>query len=274
MRIAYREGVKKLLSEYRDVVKNEIEEGIRWKRKIKNGKISATDEKKLLKDICGQLLVQGRGSSGVRTQLETIQQWDINNFEREVNNIGMSDRKKQKLREILQYVKNNSISDWINALSLERDNIPRMGPKSDDDFLKSHGFYRHVPIDRHTQRFLFRTGIIHWYFKKNTSKNSKEDILTLFGGSYEEKYRLFQKILVEFCEAFCTDICLSSPVGKLRISENPGLIDIVIWRHCGEDKEYGCKNICGSKPKCKICVFKETCLWNISYYTLPHATKV
>ena len=265
--MAYKEGIKKLLSEYSDVVKKEIEYGVGWRRKIESGKLSATDQENLLKDICGQLLVQGRGSKGVGTQLdsikEKIKQWDIKNLERNLGNIGMSDRKTQKLGEILRYVKANSISDWINALCGEGGNIPRMGPKSDDDFLKSHGFYERVPVDRHTQRFLFRTGIIHWYFKSNVGKNSKEDILTLFGIGYEEKYRLLQKILVEFCKAFGDDVYIPSSIGNLRLSENPGVIDIVIWRHCGEDKKLGCRNICGSKPECNICVFREMCLWNM-----------
>lgn len=175
----------------------------------------------------------------------------------------MSDKKMQKLKAILQYIKDHSIRDWVNTLQKEGDNIPRMGPKSDDDFLKSHGFYERVPVDRHTQRFLFRTGIIHWYFKSNVGKNSKEDILTLFGRGYEKKYRLLQKILVEFCKAFGDDAYLLSPIGKLRLSENPGIIDIMIWRHCGENKKLGCRNICGSKPECNICVFRETCLWNM-----------
>lgn len=53
-----------------------------------------------------------------------------------------------------------------------------MGLKSDDDFLKDHGFYENIPVDRHTQRFLFRIGAIHWYLKR---KN--DDVLTLFVGS-------------------------------------------------------------------------------------------
>jgi len=233
MKMAYKKGIKKLLSEYSAVVKKDIEYGVECRRKIQNKKLSATDQENLLKDICGQLLVQGRGSKGVGTQLdiieEKIQEWSIENLERNLDNIGMSDRKTQKLSEILQYVKDNSISDWINALYETGDNVPRMGPKSDDDFLKSHGFYERVPVDRHTQRFLFRTGIIHWYFKSNVGENSKEDILTLFGIGYEEKYRLFQKILVEFCKGFGDDIYILSPIGKLRLSENPGIIDIMIW---------------------------------------------
>ena len=59
-------------------------------------------------------------------------------------------------------------------------------------------------------------------------------------------YRLFQKIMIAFCEEFCDDITIYG----LKLSENPGILDMIIWRHCGESEEHGCKNICGSKPKC------------------------
>jgi len=170
----------------------------------------------------------------------------------------MSNRKIQKLSEILQYLKSNSIAVWVIKLHEDNNHIPRMGLKSDDDFLKSHGFYEHLPVDRHTQRFLFRTGIIQWYLKKDN-----DDVLPLFAWDYESKYKLFQKIGVVFCKEFCDDIYIQFPDGKLRLAENPGILDIVIWRHCGEDENLGCRNICGNIPRCNECIFKEACLWHI-----------
>jgi len=263
VKIEYREGIKRLLYEYSDLLKEEIKDGSIWREKIECERLSKEDKECLLKDLCSQILVQGRSSRGVTTQIidleKTIQKWDIENFEGNLSNIGMSEKKKEKLRAIINYMKENSISSWIKELHKGGNSVPRMGPKSDDDFLKDHGFYEHVPIDRHTQRFLFRTGIIHWYLKKGVG--SKEDILALFGINYEEKYKLFQRILVEFCKVFCDDVYAPSPKGELRLSENPGIIDIAIWRHCGEDIKHGCKNICGNIPKCDKCGFSETCLW-------------
>lgn len=74
MKIAYKEGIKKLLSEYSEVVKEGIEFGVAWRQKIENGKLSTTDQENILKDLCAQLLVQGRGSKGVGTQLDTIKE--------------------------------------------------------------------------------------------------------------------------------------------------------------------------------------------------------
>jgi len=258
---SYRNGIKNLLERYRETIDKEVEEGIEWRLKIiEAGKLSDEDYQKLLKDIVAQLLVQGRGAKGVETQINKIEniigEWRIENVERNLDNMGMSDGKKQKLKEILQYLENNPISKWIIKLHEGSNQIPRMGLKSDDDFLKTHGFYEHIPIDRHTQRFLFRTGIIHWYLKR-----SSDDVLDLFGGAYGQKYKLFQKIIVEFCRNFCNDIEILFPNGGLNLAENPGIFDIIIWRHCGEDENLGCKNICGNKPKCDKCVFKEACLW-------------
>ncbi|RLG90053.1 MAG: hypothetical protein DRO36_06725 [Candidatus Hecatellales archaeon] len=261
--IDYKKGIKILLDEYKEALNEEIRKGLMWRHKIENRRLSYEDQQELLKDIIAQLLVQGRGAKGVGTQINNIEEkiggWSIENVEKNLDSLGMSDRKVEKLTKILQYLKDNSISDWIIKLHEDNDQMRdmelSMGLKSDDDFLKDHGFYEHVPVDRHTQRFLFRTGIIQWYLKRN------DDVLTLFAGTYEEKYKLFQKIMVAFCKKFCDDIYVQTPSGELRLAENPGILDIVIWRHCGEDEELGCRNICGNRPKCNECVFKEACLW-------------
>lgn len=259
-KINFRNGVIKLLAEYKDIVKEEVKEGIGWRRKIEKNMLSDNDFQTLLKHICSQLLVQGRGAKGVETQIDSIEerigQWSIKNIKKNLGNMGMSDRKMRKLKEILRYLSNNSVNEWIIGLHKGISNIPHIGLKSDDDFLKNHGFYEHVPIDRHTQRFLFRTGILHWYLKRNN-----KEILILFQGTYNQKYELFQKTLVEFVKEFCGDIYVSLQNAKLPLAENPGILDILIWRHCGEDEFLGCKNICGSKPKCDKCVLKEACLW-------------
>jgi len=260
--IDYKNGIKILLDEYKDVLDEEIKKGLIWRYKIEDRKLSYEDQQGLLKDIIVQLLVQGRSAKGIETQLnnikEIIGEWSIENIEKNLDSLGMSDRKIQRLTEILQHLKSSSIDDWIIELHEDNNHIPRMGLKSDDDFLKTHGFYEHIPVDRHTQRFLFRTGIIRWYLKRNN-----DDVLTLFAGAYEGKYRLFQKIVVAFCKKFCSDVYIQTPNGELRLAENPGILDIVIWRHCGENENLGCRNICGNRPKCNECVLKGACLWYI-----------
>lgn len=249
--INYRNGIKRLLDEYEGIINESVKKGFKWREKIERKKLSDEDQQELLKEIIEQILIQGRGAEGVETQInkieKRIEKWSIENVEKNLNNMGMSDRKKQKLKEILEYLKSNSISEWIIRLD-KGDHIPRMGLKSDDDFLKEHGFYEHIPVDRHTQRFLFRTGIIHWYLKRNN-----DDVLTLFGSEYNSKYKLFRKIIVAFCREFCNDINISSPKGELNLAENPGILDIILWRHG--------RNICGNKPSCNECVFREVCLW-------------
>lgn len=262
--IDYKHGIKGLLEEYyKDALNEEIKKGLKWRHKIESRKLSHADQQELLKDIIAQLLVQGRGAKGVETQINNIKgiigEWSVESIERNLCCMGMSNRKIEKLKIILQYLKSNSICDWIIGLHEGNNSIPRMGLKSDDDFLKTHGFYEHIPVDRHTKRFLFRIGVIHWYLKRDSG-----DVLTLFRtGAYEEKYKLFQKIVVAFCKKFCDDVYIPTPSGELRLAENPGILDIVIWRHCGEDEKLGCRNICGNRPRCDECVFKEVCLWYI-----------
>lgn len=55
-----------------------------------------------------------------------------------------SNRKIEKLKIILQYLKSNSICDWIIGLHKGNNSIPRMGSKSDDDFLL-FGFLSIIP---------------------------------------------------------------------------------------------------------------------------------
>ena len=262
LELRYKEGINRLIEEYRDWLEKKIKEGLEWRDKIENNKLSEKDKETLLRDICVQILIQGRSSKGVKTQIKEIEKkigkWSIENLESNLASIGMSERKREKLKEILSCLKTHFISEWI--IKLHRDEIKdkkcRMGLKSDDDFLKDHGFYEHIPIDRHTQRFMFRTGIIHWYLKLHP----EEDILNLLSDVYEKRYKLLRNAIIEFCKTFCKDINIQVMDKKLNLAENPGILDILIWRHGGEDEELGCKNICGKKPKCEKCVFKHSCL--------------
>ncbi|WP_457752618.1 hypothetical protein [Thermococcus sp.] len=261
--LSYKEGLRKLVEEYRKNEKyrknldKKVDECLKWKEKIETDKLSQEKHEHLLKDIVEQLLLQGRGSKGVKTQLEKIEeiigQWSIENLEKNLDNLGMSNKKKEKLKRILEYLKEHEVTEWIKRLDNNDMFVPRLGPKSDEDFLKEHGFFGHVPVDRHTKRFLFRTGILHWYLKKN-EKNA--DVLKIF----EEDYEVFKRAIIEFCKTFGDNIKIGKKK-KLKLAENPGIFDIVIWWHCGEDNEEGCRNICGRYPRCNECVFKEHCLW-------------
>ena len=269
MNIDYKEGIKKLVEEYRDTVEEIVKEKNKCREKIENNNLSEEDYKKLLERIVRQILNMGTSATAVETQIskfkEEIGNWNIENILNNIDKLKIREKKnKEKLEKILKYIRDNSIRDWIIKLhnnklhNKDNNTIPTMGLKSDDDFLKELGFYEHVPIDRHIKRFLFRTGIIHWYFKEKSEKG--EDILTLFNNfnySYRDSYRLFQKIMKTFCKEFCDDITICG----LKLSENPGILDMIIWRHCGRSRKHKCKNICGSKPKCNKCVFKESCLY-------------
>ncbi len=108
--LSYKEGLRKLVEEYRKNEKyrknldKKVDECLKWKEKIETGKLSQEERERLLKDIVEQLLLQGRGSKGVKTQLkkidEIIGQWSIENLEKNLDNLGMSNKKKEKLKRI------------------------------------------------------------------------------------------------------------------------------------------------------------------------------
>jgi len=126
--IDYKNGIKILLDEYKEVLNEEIKEGLIWRYKIENRKLSYEDQQELLKDIIVQLLIQGRSAKGVESQINNINgvigEWSIENVEKNLDTLGMSDRKIQKLREILQHLKSNSIGDWIIELHEDNNHIP------------------------------------------------------------------------------------------------------------------------------------------------------
>ena len=84
--IDYKNGIKSLLGEYKDVLNEEIREGLIWRYKIENRKLTYEDQQRLLEDIITQLLVQGRSAKGVETQInnikEIIGQWSIENIKK------------------------------------------------------------------------------------------------------------------------------------------------------------------------------------------------
>lgn len=66
--IDYKNGIKILLDEYKELLNEEIKEGLIWRYKIENRKLSYEDQQELLEDIIVQLLVQGRGAKGVEAR--------------------------------------------------------------------------------------------------------------------------------------------------------------------------------------------------------------
>ena len=146
--IDYKKGIKILLDEYKEALNEEIRNGLMWRHKIENRRLSYEDQQELLKDIIAQLLVQGRGAKGVGTQINNIEEkiggWSIENVEKNLDSLGMSDRKVEKLTKILQYLKDNSISDWIIKLHEDNDQMRdmelSMGLKVMMIFLKTMDF--------------------------------------------------------------------------------------------------------------------------------------
>jgi len=263
----FRSGFKRLVEEYGQVVTEKINECLRLRHNIENRNSSLDFKKEIFRNIVNQINLQGRSADVTDKIMEEIEEkqpfrdgkigWFPEYFlDEEASGIKFldkfADRKKEKIIEISNQLRFKSVADWIiNLHNLRQRGQTVMGPKSDDDFLKEHGYFDRVPIDVHSQRFLFRIGILHYYSEKYQPNPSK-----FFSTNYNEKYESFQKALVSFCRDFLSGI----EIGGFDLAKNPGIVDLIIWRHCAESEEYHCKNICGDQPKCHRCCLKDSCL--------------
>lgn len=268
----FRSGFKKLVEEYGQAVTEKINECLQLKHNIENRNLSLDFRKEVFRTIINQIILQGRSADVTDKIMEEIEEeksfkdgkieWLPKYFldeEAEGTKILrqgpkklISNKKKEKIIEISKQLRFQPITDWIVDLhNRRRRGKTCMGPKSDDDFLKGHGFFDRVPIDVHSKRFLFRTGILHYYSKKEQHNPSK-----FFSTNYYKQYEVFQDALVSFCR----DSLSGMEVGGFNLAENPGVVDLIIWRHCAESEKHGCRNICGDQPKCDKCCFKDSCL--------------
>lgn len=262
----FRSGFEKLIEEYEQVVKKQIDRCLQLKDSIDNRNTSPEFRKEIFRSIVNQITLQGRSADITDKIMEEIEEktpfkngivewlpkYFLNKDSEGIRLLEkLSDRKRKKIIEISNQIRFQHVADWIKNLhKLRRRGQTLMGPKSDDDFLKEHGFFDRVPIDVHSKRFLFRTGILHYYSKKR-KPNPK-----FFSTNYNLQYENFQEALKSFCHDFLSGI----EVGGFDLAENPGVVDLIVWRHCAESEEYDCRNICGDQPKCVKCSFKNACM--------------
>jgi hypothetical protein len=264
-------GFKKLVAEYGHTVTKKIDACVRQRHMIESGRIDSVFRIDTFREIVNQVSLQGRSAAAsdkINGDIENDEafrkcriDWQPMHFE-DGNSEGIrilrryvSDRKMRKIMLISKELKSEEISDWILKLHrLRKQKKTIMGPKSDDDFLKEHGFFDRVPVDVHSKRFLFRTGILHFYAK--TKRHNPSDA---FSTDYRKQYEIFQDAIVTFCGDFLTGI----EIRNFDLGKNPGIVDLIIWRHCATSTKYDCKNICGAEPRCPECCFKHSCMYYI-----------
>ncbi|KXA90830.1 hypothetical protein AKJ57_03530 [candidate division MSBL1 archaeon SCGC-AAA259A05] len=119
-----------------------------------------------------------------------------------------------------------------------------MGEKERDLYLRDVGYLDRIPIDKHEMRFILRTGIYHSCSRDSFDPLEKEDL---------------QNSLKVFCKEYLDGVYFKN----LKLSENPTIVDKIIWYHCA--KSSPALNVCGSRPKClkdyQSCPFTGGCLF-------------
>lgn len=156
------------------------------------------------------------------------------------------------------YIKGHSLNQWLNDLNHGKIS---MGLKSDDDFLKTYGYFKRVPIDRYYPPLLIRTGLLGDYIEQHDVDPGK------FMGNLSNKpvYHAYTKLIKDNCQHSLQGVV----VKQYRLSENPGIVDLYIWKHCASSN--GAENICGNKPKCNKCVIMQYCNYGkkrLKFFTL------
>ncbi|MFH1224346.1 MAG: hypothetical protein V1676_00920 [Candidatus Diapherotrites archaeon] len=246
----FREIIEALLGEYQGDISIEKD-------------IETLSDEELFKKIISQILQQGRKASGVTTTLDKIEKdpafkgWRPETFcsdsgkdilKKYVDKTG----KTPKTRLILESAKQISkigVKEWVNAL---KDGKAYIGKKSRDDFLKERGFFEFIPIDRYYPPFLAKTGLLFYYAKKKPKTN----MAILLLGLGREGYNGYRQMMLDMIGDELKGLKLKG----LYLSENPGLVDKLIWRHCAK-KPYA-KEICtNTDPHCGICKLNHLCLF-------------
>lgn len=171
--------------------------------------------------------------------------------------IGMGNRKNKKIVELCKFVvsvrarreKSAPFCYWVKMLH-EGKNVFSLGPKSDEDFLKCLGYLEHFPVDTLTARFFDRIGLLRYAAKKY------DVVINPLG---TERYERLRKLMMKvYLEAGDKVFKINSKDHKVK--DNLGLVDILVWLHCNENKEYAEESVCkGRKPLCEKCNLNKLC---------------
>lgn len=240
----FRKVVSVLLEEYKDYLE--------VKRRPRNHTIFRT--------FVGSVVTQGR--RGVETTLQKIETdshfkgWMPKNFatkegERLLKKYVGHRRKIDTICRQSKRMHDSGLKEWIRSLQKNETNI---GQKTKDDFLKEIGLLQYFPIDRYYPPFLARTGLLFQYLE--TSKNDPG--IFMRGLSDKECYNAYKNMMIRLCE----DNLNGLKYGSLDLSENPGIVDMIIWRHCAS-KDSGGFEVCGKDPDCSKCKVKKLCRYGM-----------
>ena len=167
--------------------------------------------------------------------------------------IGMGKRKNKKVVKLCKDMVNSSeptpFCRWVKRLHRGK-SVFSLGPKSDEAFLKCLGYFTHFSVDILTSRFFERVGLLRYgTVKYDTFINP------LGTDRYERLRELMKKVYLE-----ASGKTLRINGKDYRLEDNLGIIDILVWLHCNENKKYEMDSVCrGRDPMCEECYVKKAC---------------
>jgi len=165
---------------------------------------------------------------------------------------------KSKINKILEQSKrmaDQGLKEWIEDLRNDKISI---GQKTKDDFLKEIGLLEYFPIDRYYPPFLARTGFLYKYLDEK--KLDPGPFMRGLGDG--DCYNAYKGMMIDLCKRELKGLKHNG----LDLSDNPGIVDMIIWRHCAaEDSE--AFEICGKSPRCSECKIKALCNYGANYST-------
>jgi len=236
----FRKMISVLLEEYKD--------SLDVKKTKKTG-----DE--VFRAFVSSIVTQGR--TGVETTLQKIERdpkfkrWKPEYFSTESGKrllrlyIGHQ-RKVDTIHKESKRMLNSGLKKWIDDLLKDEIDI---GLKTKDDFLKEIGFLDHFPIDRYYPPFLARTGLLSQFLSITKTDPGK----FMRGLGDPECYESYKSLMIQLCR----DSLEGLKYHDLDLSKNPGIVDMIIWRHCARAEE--AFNVCGKEPNCLRCKIRDFC---------------
>jgi hypothetical protein len=245
-----------MLTTFRDIVALLLEE---YKNDI-HVRIKPSDKERF-RALVSSIVTQNR--KGVETTLKNIEKdqrfdgWDPGKFATSVGRDLLTDyvghgEKVRKICDASESILRMGFDEWVEALKKEDAYI---GQKTRDDFLKETGNLNYFPIDRYYPRFLARTGLLSKY-----TFDTKADPAKFMDGLGDEKcYIAYKDMMINLCESNLKGLKYSNSNKRdFDLSENPGIVDMLIWRHCSA-KDSGGSETCAKEPDCPNCRIKTLC---------------
>lgn len=264
----FSQGIEKILDtpfpegtgRIRDLINKCAKEFLSNKQYITEGKVPPEPVRLAIRHVCSRSGHLAKIAETAEKQLSEInplnllKERELESFLEKVykSNSNMRQESKEKISRFLIAIEdlNDKLRQWPKSERLEKfekefkkilELKAKIGRKGCDNILRDCGFLKCIPIDVHEQRFLIRTGIFHKYAINGADPTDYDHLANSMSN--------FSK-----CELRKID------VNGIRLSEAPGLVDLIIWYFSQEkSKKELSLGICAKQPQCKNCPLNNLC---------------